>query len=60
MFAHLLGCHRDRGHRRDHEAGVALGEENRFVINRKEQMALVVMPVFIFDVNIPLRAPALQ
>lgn len=36
------------------------GEENRFVINRKEQMALVVMPVFRFDVNIPPRAPALQ
>lgn len=42
------------------EAGVALGEENRFVINRKEQMALVVVPIFIFDVNIPPRAPALQ
>lgn len=60
VFACLLGCCRHRGCRKDHEAGVALGEENRFVINRKEQMALVVMPIFIFDVNIPPRAPALQ
>lgn len=60
VYAYLLGCHRDRGCRRKHEAGAAQGEENRFVIDRKEQMALVVMPIFIFNVNIPPGAPALQ
>lgn len=39
---------------------MAQGEENRFVIDRREQMALVVMPIFIFNVNIPPGAPALQ
>lgn len=37
------------------EAGVVQDEEKRFVIKRKEQMALVVVPIFIFNVNIPPR-----
>lgn len=36
------------------------GKENRFVSDRKEEMALVVMPLFIFNVNIPLGTPAFQ
>lgn len=42
------------------EAGVVQDEEKRFVTKRKEQMALVVVPIFIFNVNILPRALALQ
>jgi len=43
----------ETGCRRKHEAGVVQGEEKRFVISRREQMGLVVMPIFISNVNIP-------
>lgn len=59
MCVHVCQGASETGCRRKHEAGVAQGEK-RLVINRKEQMALVVVPVFIFNVNIPPRAPALH
>lgn len=61
-FVHVRICRgaTETGCRRKHGAGVVQGEEKRFVIDRKEQMALVVMPIVTFNVNIPLGAPALQ
>lgn len=61
-FAYVCICQgvAETGCRKKHEAGLEQGEEKRFVIDRKEQMALVVMPIFIFNVNTPPRVPALQ
>lgn len=60
VYVHMCGGATGRGCRRKHEPGVVRGEEKRFVTNRKEQMALVVMPVVIFNVNIPPGATALE